>query len=86
VRHGHGLSSGSTSPLSRYCTERNRLVVIARHAPKAAAARLWAKAIADATTATWARDSVEAKLRWRSIAGAGRILASRKPGHVSSAN
>jgi GT2 family glycosyltransferase len=86
VRHGHGLSSGSTSPLSRYCTERNRLVVIARHAPKPTAARLWAKATADATRATWAKDFVEAKLRWRSIAGATRILTSRKPGHVASAN
>ncbi len=86
VRHGHGLSSGPTSQLSRFCTERNRLVVIARHAPKATMARLWAKAIADATRATLARDSVEAKLRWRSLAGATRILASRKPGLAASAN
>jgi GT2 family glycosyltransferase len=86
VRHGHGLSSGSTSALSRYCTERNRLVVIARHAPKATAVGLWAKAAADATKATWARDSVEAKLRWRSLAGATRILTSGKPRHVASGN
>ena len=86
VRHGHGLSSGSTSDLSRYCTERNRLVVIARHAPKATAVRLWAKAAADATKATLARDLAEAKLRWRSLAGATGILASRKPRHVASAN
>jgi GT2 family glycosyltransferase len=86
VRHGHGLSSGSTSDLSRYCTERNRLVVIARHAPKGTAAMLWAKAAADATKATLARDSVEAKLRWRSLAGASRILASRKPRPVAPAN
>jgi GT2 family glycosyltransferase len=86
VRHGHGLSSGSTSDLSRYCTERNRLVVIARHAPRATVVRLWAKATTDATKATWARDSVEAKLRWRSLAGATRILANRKPRRVASAN
>ena len=86
VRHGHGLSSGPTSQLSRFCSERNRLVVIARHARKATAARLWAKAIADATGATRARDSVEAKLRWRSLAGATRILASRKPWPAASAN
>jgi GT2 family glycosyltransferase len=86
VRHGHGLSSGPTSRLSRFCTERNRLVVIARYAPKATVVRLWANAAADATKATWARDSVEAKLRWRSIAGAARILASRKPWPVASAN
>ena len=86
ARHGHGLSSGPASDLSRYCTERNRLVVIARHAPRATAVRLWAKATADATKAAWARDSVEAKLRWRSLAGAARMLASRKPRHVASAN
>jgi GT2 family glycosyltransferase len=86
VRHGHGLSSGSTSQLSRFCTERNRLVVIARHASKATAVRLWAKAAADATKATAARDVVEAKLRWRSLAGAMRILASGKPGPAASAN
>ncbi len=86
VRHGHGLSSGSASGLSRYCTERNRLVVIARHAPRATAARLLAKATVDATKAALARDSVEAKLRWRSLAGAARMLASRKPGPMASAN
>ena len=86
VRHGHGLSSGPTSQLSRFCTERNRLVVIARHAPKATAVRLWAKATTDAAKATWAKDRVEAKLRWRSLAGATRILASRKPGHAASGN
>jgi GT2 family glycosyltransferase len=86
VRHGHGLSSGSTSQLSRFCTERNRLVVIARHAPKPTAARLWAKAAADATKATVARNAPEAKLRWRSLAGATRILVSGKPGPAASAN
>jgi GT2 family glycosyltransferase len=86
VRHGHGLSSSPVSQLSRFCTERNRLVVIARHAPKATAVRLWARAIADATGATWSRDPIDAKLRWRSIAGATRILASRKPKPVASAN
>jgi GT2 family glycosyltransferase len=86
VRHGHGLSSGSASDLSRYCTERNRLVVIARHAPKPTAVRLWAKATVDATKATLAKNSVESKLRWRSLAGAARILASRKPRPAAPAN
>jgi GT2 family glycosyltransferase len=86
VRHGHGLSSGPASTLSRFCTERNRLVLIARHAPKTTAFRLWAKATADATRATRVKDSAEAKLRWRSLAGAVRILASRKPRHSALAN
>ena len=77
VRHGYGLSSGPASGLSRYCTERNRLVVIARHAPKSTALKLWAKATADAAKATKAKDRKESRLRWRSIAGAIRILARR---------
>jgi GT2 family glycosyltransferase len=86
VRHGHGLSSGSTSDLSRYCTERNRLVVIARHAPRALAAKLWATATVNALQASRRKDSKEARLRWRSLAGAARIIVSRKPRSSSPAH
>jgi hypothetical protein len=78
VRHGHGLSAGPGGALSRFCSERNRLVVVARHAPSGIALRLWAKAIGDATRATVQRDGAESRLRWRSIIGATRIQAMRK--------
>jgi GT2 family glycosyltransferase len=78
VRHGHGLSAGPGSALSRFCSERNRLVVIARHAPRRTALLLWAKAIADAIRATLQRDGAESRLRWRSIIGATRIQTMRK--------
>ncbi len=86
VRHGHGLSSGSASDLSRYCTERNRLVVIARHAPRALALKLWATATTDALRATRRKESPEARLRWRSLLGASRIILGGKPRSAGSAN
>ena len=76
VRHGHGLSSNPASTLSRFCAERNRLVVIARHAPRPTALRLWAAAAHDAFAAVVHRDRDEARLRLRSLAGAARILAA----------
>ena len=78
VRHGHGLSAGPGSTLSRFCSERNRLVVIARYAPPRRKAQLWGRAAADAIHATRRKDRIEARLRWRSLAGAARILLGGK--------
>ena len=76
VRHGHGLSTSTVSALTRFCSERNRLVVIARYAPKPVAARLWMRALRDAVATLNRRDQAEASLRFRSIAGAIRIVAT----------
>jgi N-acetylglucosaminyl-diphospho-decaprenol L-rhamnosyltransferase len=75
VRHGHGWSTGgSANPLVRYCTERNRLVVIARHAPLPTVAMQWGRHVAAIARATRHRDRAETNLLARALAGAVRSV------------
>jgi GT2 family glycosyltransferase len=75
VRHGHGWSSGGAAqPHVRYCTERNRLVVIARHASAGTVARLWAGHALSIGRATARRDLAEARLLGRALVGAVRAM------------
>jgi N-acetylglucosaminyl-diphospho-decaprenol L-rhamnosyltransferase len=75
VRHGHGWSTGgSANPMARYCTERNRLVVIARHAPLGTAAKQWTRHVLAIACAARHRNKAETKLLARALAGAIRAV------------
>jgi GT2 family glycosyltransferase len=75
VRHGHGWSTGgAANPLVRYCSERNRLVVIARHAPLTTVAKQWGRHVGAIALAARRRNNVEARLLARALAGAVRAV------------
>jgi GT2 family glycosyltransferase len=90
VRHRHGASMGDRSPRFEYLNQRNRLVVLARHAGGRAAAQAWARHAAEIGWFAW-RDVVvalvrrrrpeghRAAVRARSLAGAVGLLM-RGPG------
>jgi N-acetylglucosaminyl-diphospho-decaprenol L-rhamnosyltransferase len=76
VRHGHGWSTGGESnPLVRYCVTRNRLVVIARHAPIRTVATEWGRHFAAIGRAVRKRDRPEVAMLVRACAGALRAVA-----------
>jgi GT2 family glycosyltransferase len=95
VRHRHGASLGDRSPRFEYLNLRNRLVVLARHAGRFAAATAWARHVAEIGWFAW-RDVVVAVLRRerpdgrravvraRALAGALGLLA-RRPDAVARA-
>ena len=54
VRHAHAKSSGGeTSPLFDHLNQRNRLVVLSRHAPGAVTARVWARYAGEVGRCAW---------------------------------
>lgn len=91
VRHRHGASMGDRSPRFELLTQRNRLVVLARHAGRRRAAVAWARTAAEAAWFVW-RDGVRAlvgghrpdwfrtSVRMRALAGAARLVRSRPSG------
>ena len=86
VRHRHGASMGALGPRFEALNQRNRLVVVARHAGLRAATRAWARVAAEAAWFAW-RDGVVAvvgrrrpsgrrvTVRLRALGGAVSILA-----------
>ena len=93
VRHRHGASMGDRSPRFEYLNQRNRLVVLARHAGPAPAARAWARHTAEIGWFVW-RDVVgtlarrrrpdghRVAVRARALVGA-LGLVGRRPGRVA---
>lgn len=90
VRHAHSASSGGeASPFVDHLNQRNRLVVLARHAPAGANALVWARFAAEVARSAWgeiARPIAHARRphptittrRLRSAAAALRL--ARRPG------
>ena len=89
VRHRHGASMGALNPRFEALNQRNRLVVLARHAGGRAAARALARTAAEAAWFAW-RDVVvvlvrerrrpswrRSSVRVRALAGAAAMLARR---------
>ena len=93
VRHRHGASMGDRSPRFEYLNQRNRLVVLARHAGPAPAARAWARHTAEIGWFVWrdvvgtlARrrrpDGQRVVVRARALVGALGLFG-RRPGRVA---
>lgn len=90
VRHAHAASSGGeASALFDHLNQRNRLVVLSRHAPKAVAAKAWARYTAEVGRSAWGeigRPLLERRRphpnttgrRVRAGAAAARLAVSRR--------
>ena len=90
VRHRHGASMGDRSARFEYLNQRNRLVVLARHAGLARAGRAWARHVAEiawfagrdvlgAVARGRRPDGHRVGVRARALAGAISLVA-RRPG------
>ncbi len=88
VRHRHGASMGDRSPRFELLTQRNRLVVLARHAGRRRAAGAWARTAAEAGWFLWRDglravlgghrpDLVRSSVRVRALVQAAGIVGSR---------
>ncbi len=91
VRHAHAASSGGeASVLFDHLNQRNRLVVLTRHAPKGVATKAWARYAAEVGRSAWGeigrplldrrRPHPNMTCRRVRAAGAAARLALRRPG------